>query len=126
MDVWGFEEEKPKKRRQLTHAQKIYAWENNSHTCDVCLKRVTKLSDAEFDHKRAYSKGGATNLGNVVITHRQCNRLKGNKTLSATRRVLGIKAPKKKRSKKATGKRKTRKADTDPFGFGSLGDTFRL
>ena len=86
------------KKRQLTHAQKIFAWENKSHTCNICEKRVTKFSEAEFDHARAHSKSGATNLSNVKIVHRACNRLKGKKSLSETKRLLGIKSkPQKKR-----------------------------
>ncbi len=96
-------EKKKAKKRQLTHAQKIWCWENNPHICYICGKRVNKLSDAEFDHVKAYSKGGATNLSNVKIVHRQCNRLKGTKSLSEIRKLLGIK------SKKKTGKRTTKK-----------------
>jgi 5-methylcytosine-specific restriction endonuclease McrA len=66
----------------------------------------------EFDHSRAYSKGGASNMSNVKITHRLCNRLKGKKTLSETKKILGIKTKTKKRRKKTT-KRKSR----DPFSF---------
>ncbi len=102
---------KPKKR-QLTPAQKIFAWENMSHTCNICGKRVTKFSDAEFDHTRAHSKSGATNLSNVKIVHRLCNRIKGKKTLSETKKLLGIKSKSKKRKKT-----KTSKKTTDSFGL---------
>tara|TARA_Y100000310_G_scaffold301155_1_gene337366 strand:- start:58 stop:441 length:384 start_codon:yes stop_codon:yes gene_type:complete len=108
----AFSGQKPKKR-QLTHAQKIYAWENNPHKCNICGKRVVKFSDAEFDHGRAHSKGGATNLSNVKITHRFCNRLKGNKSLSETKKLLGIKS--KTTKKKATKKKASRKKPYNPF-----------
>ena len=107
-DVWGTGTRKSKKR-QLTHAQKVYAWENKSHTCNICGKRVSKFSDAEFDHTRAHSKTGATNLSNVKIVHRQCNRLKGKKSLSETKKLLGIKSKKKKK------KTKRKKKSTNPF-----------
>jgi len=97
---------KRSKKRQLTSAQKIFAWENKSHICNICGKRVTKLSDAEFDHTRAYSKSGASNLSNVKIVHRLCNRLKGKKSLSETKRILGIKSKTKKGSKKKPMKKK--------------------
>jgi 5-methylcytosine-specific restriction endonuclease McrA len=99
---------KSNKKRQLTNAQKIYCWENNPHTCNICLKRVTKFSDAEFDHAKAHSKGGISNLTNVKIAHRQCNRLKGTKTLAETKKLLGIKAKKKKTTKKKHKKRKSK------------------
>ena len=106
------EPKKTKKKRQLTNAQKLWCWENNPHTCNICRKRVSKLSDAEFDHARSYSKGGASNLSNVKISHRQCNRLKGSKSLSETQKMLGIKKPKRK--KKTTRKRRTKKP-SNPF-----------
>jgi 5-methylcytosine-specific restriction endonuclease McrA len=95
IDVWGTQ--KKTKKRQLTHAQKIFAWENKSHMCNICGKRVTKFSDAEFDHTRPHSKSGATNLSNVKIVHRACNRLKGKKSLSTTKKLLGIKTKTKKK-----------------------------
>lgn len=109
VSIWG--DTKTKKKRQLTHAQKIYCWENNSHTCNICTKRVIKMSDAEFDHARSYSKGGATNLSNVKITHRQCNRLKGKKSLSETKKMLGIKSKTKRKVKHRSNK------STDLFAF---------
>lgn len=111
IDVWGT---KPARRRQLTNAQKIFCWENNSHTCHICGKRVSKFSDAEFDHKRAYSKGGTTGLGNVKIVHRQCNRLKGSKSLSETKKLLGIKS-KTKHKKRRKPKRSAGLLGFQPF-----------
>jgi 5-methylcytosine-specific restriction endonuclease McrA len=105
----GMNQPKTKKKRQLTNAQKLWCWENNPHTCNICRKRVSKLSDAEFDHSRAYAKGGATGLANVKISHRQCNRLKGSKSLSETQRLLGVKEP--KRVKKTTRKKRKRKSN---------------
>lgn len=103
-ELWGIKA--PRKKRQVTNAQKIWCWDNNPHICNICLKRVTKISDAEFDHTRAHSKGGATGLKNVKISHRQCNRLKGTKTLSETRELLGIKTKKRKTTKKKPRKRR--------------------
>ncbi len=105
------------KRRHLTHAEKIFCWEHKSHVCNICGKRVSKFSDAEFDHTRAFKKGGATNLSNVKIVHRQCNRLKGKKSLSETKRRLGIKSKGKKRKSK-------KKASKKPFN--PLAPSFRM
>lgn len=113
---------KKKGKRQITNAQKIWCWEKYSHTCNICGKRVMKFSDAEFDHTRAHSKGGASSLVNVKITHRQCNRLKGTKTLSETKKMLGVKT-KKTTKKKTTKKKSTRKKSTrkkDPYGLPTI------
>ncbi len=112
VDDWGISKPKRRRKRQLTYAQKIWCWEHNSHKCYICGKTVSKFSDAEFDHVRAYSKGGATNLSNVRIVHRQCNRLKGTKSLSETRKLLGIKT---KTKRKRTRKKKPRRESTNPF-----------
>ena len=111
-NLWGTP--KPERKRQLTNAQKIFCWENNSHTCHICNRRVAKQSDAEFDHKRAYSKGGTTNLGNVKIVHRQCNRLKGSKSLSETKKLLGIK------SKGKHKKRRKSRRSANLFGLPTI------
>ena len=110
IDIWSAS--KPKTKRQLTYAQKIWCWEHNSHKCYICGKRVSKLSDAEFDHVRAYSKRGATNLSNVKIVHRQCNRLKGTRSLSETKKLLGIKS---KTKRKITRKKRPKRKSTNPF-----------
>ena len=105
------------KKRQLTPAQKIWAWENRPHTCHICLKRVTKFSDAEFDHARAHVKGGATSIANVKICHRACNRIKGTKSSSETRRFLGIKTKSKRRktTKKAGRSPQKARGFSNPF-----------
>ena len=131
MPLRGFEPEirfsslgkkKTTKKRQLTAAQKIWAWENKSHTCNICGKRVAKMSEAEFDHTRAHSKRGATNLSNVKIVHRSCNRIKGKKSLSETKKLLGIKSKKKKKTKRKTSKKKP--STRDPFSLG--GNPFKF
>ncbi|MBI4439831.1 HNH endonuclease [Candidatus Woesearchaeota archaeon] len=95
-NLFGNYAPRPKKKRNVSHALKLWAWENKTHKCYVCGRRVNKQSEAEFDHTRAYSKGGATDLTNVKISHRFCNRIKGDKSISRTHRILGIKSNKKK------------------------------
>ena len=97
-----------KRRRNLTPALEKWCWDNKSHICNICGKRVTKITEAEFDHTRAYSKSGATNLSNVRIVHKACNRIKGKKSLSETKKLLGIKNKTRKR-KKTTYSRKASK-----------------
>ena len=99
----------------MTPAQKLFCWENYSHKCNICNKIVNKQSDAEFDHTKAFTNGGETNLKNVKITHRQCNRLKGNKSLSETKKILGITTQKTKKS--TVTKKKAKKEKVDAFGF---------
>lgn len=101
---FGLPEKKPIRKRQISYSLQKYYWDNLSHVCNICGKRVTKISDAEFDHTRAYSKGGASNLSNVRIVHRHCNRIKGKKSLSETKKLLGIKTKSKKRKRKSSRK----------------------
>ena len=111
--IWGPAQKK--KKRQVSQSVKNWAWDHLPHKCNICGRRVSKISEAEFDHTRAHSKGGATNLSNVKIVHRSCNRIKGKKTLSDTKKLLGIIS-----KKKAKKKRKSNRRGSDLFGFGSF------
>jgi len=99
---------KKKKRVRLTSRQKIYIWEHPrtyGRTCNICHKRITKLSDLELDHTKPYSKGGKR----LRLAHRECNRMKGSGSLRKIQKALGIKPTKKKRKKKKTTKRKRKR-----------------
>ncbi|MFH1364693.1 MAG: hypothetical protein ABIH52_03465 [Candidatus Aenigmatarchaeota archaeon] len=98
-----------KKRKTLTPAQRIYIWERPNiygRTCSICHEKITKLSDLELDHTRAYSKGGVK----LALSHKVCNRIKSNGSLREIQNKLGIKPKTKKHhKKKKITKRKTRK-----------------
>jgi len=92
-----------KKRKTLTPAQRIYIWERPNiygRTCSICHRKITKLSDLELDHTKAYSKGGTK----IALAHKDCNRLKSSGSLRQIQNKLGIKT--KSKSKKKTTKRK--------------------
>ena len=48
-------------------------------TCKLCGNRIMAIEDSEVDHKDPYSKGGPTTLNNAQLSHRYCNRHKGDK-----------------------------------------------
>lgn len=109
--------EKPK-RKTLTSAQRIYIWERPKiygRKCSICLQTITKLSDLELDHTKAHSKGGKK----LALAHKDCNRLKSNKSLNQIQKLLGIKTAKKKTVKKKITKKKTtskkKVTKRDPF-----------
>ena len=109
----GISSEK-KKRKSLTQGQRIYIWERPNiygRTCSICHSRITKLSDLEFDHTRAHSKGGTKQ----ALAHKDCNRLKGSGSLAKIQKTLGIKTNKRKKSEK---KRTTRRKKRNPNIFG--------
>jgi len=94
-----------KKRKTLTSAQRTYFWEHPklcSKTCSICHEKITKASDLELDHTRAYSKGGTK----LAFSHRACNRIKASGSLGRAQKLLGIKIKKKKTIKKKSIKRK--------------------
>jgi len=78
---------KTKKRKTLSASAKIIIWENNPHICHICRKKILKLSETEFDHVKAFSKGGTK----LKLSHKLCNRVKSDKSLKSIRHVLGIK-----------------------------------
>lgn len=91
-DIYGRAVSKPK-RKTLTLRQRVYIWERPKiygRKCHICGQAITKLSDLELDHRRAYSKGGST----LALAHRDCNRLKSNKSLGKIQKLLGLKTKK--------------------------------
>ena len=103
-----------KKRAKLTASQRLYVWEHPKlygRKCSICGQRIMKQSDMELDHKHPYSKGGTK----MNLAHKECNRMKGSKSLRNIQKKMGFKqAQRKTRSDK--GKKKTNKRRLiDPF-----------
>ena len=93
-----------KKRKTLTSPQRIYIWERPKiygRKCSICHGKISKLSDLELDHTRAHSKGGAK----LALAHKDCNRLKSSGSLGKIQKTLGIKANKRKTTKKKSRKK---------------------
>ena len=100
-------EKRKKKRKTLTASKRIYYWEHYpelSRKCNICHKRITRMSDLEMDHTRAHSKGGVT----LAFAHRDCNRFKADKSLTRTQRMLGIKTKTRTTKVKSTKRRSRR------------------
>jgi len=97
---------KPKsKKKKFTPHERAMLWDNNTKTCHICHKRIINFTECEFDHIRAYSKGGKT----VALSHRACNRMKSNKPLQKVQKHMGFKVTKKTTmKKKVKSKRKSK------------------
>jgi len=96
----GIKKGKKKKRPKLTPRERIYIWERPKkygRKCSICEERITKISDLELDHTKAYSKGGTK----MRLAHRDCNRMKGSKGLKYVQKKLAIKPHKKTKNKSA-------------------------
>ena len=92
---------KPRKRKTLTPAQRIYIWERPNvygRICSICHRRIAKLSDLELDHTRSRSKGGSK----LALAHKDCNRLKSSGSLGQIQKTLGIKQKSKRKHGKKT------------------------
>lgn len=88
-----------RKRPKLTSPQRIYIWEHPKmygRKCNICGQRITKLSDLELDHTRAFSRGG----NKMASAHKECNRMKGVEGLRHIQTKMKFKTAKVKRSKK--------------------------
>jgi 5-methylcytosine-specific restriction endonuclease McrA len=84
------EKSKTKKRVQLTAAERVYVWEHKKkygRTCNICGEEILKLSDLELEHTKPYSKGGEE----MVLAHRECNRMKGSKNLKRVQTKMKLK-----------------------------------
>ena len=110
--IYGVKQKK--KRVKLTPKERIYVWEHPKlygRTCHICGHRITKLSDLELDHKHPYSKGGKK----MNLAHRDCNRMKGSKSLKSVQKKMALKKTTKKKS--TTKKKKKRKSPSNPFAI---------
>jgi len=67
-------------KRNFTETQKQFIWHmSKDKRCAICGKIVEKYEDYEPDHIIPWSKGGLTTIENAQITHKKCNKRKGNK-----------------------------------------------
>jgi hypothetical protein len=48
-------------------------------TCAICYQHIQTPEDAEIDHIKHYWRGGATLPENARLTHRHCNRSRGDR-----------------------------------------------
>ncbi len=99
-----------KKRAKLTASQRLYVWEHPNlygRKCSICGQRIMKQSNMELDHTHPYSKGGSK----MNLAHKECNRMKGSKSLKHIQTKMGFKKTTKKTTKKKTNKRRL----IDPF-----------
>lgn len=105
-NISGIKTTKKKKRVKLTPSQRLYVWEHPKmygRKCNICGQKIVKQSDMELDHTRPYSKGGSK----MNLAHKECNRMKGSKSLKSVQTKMGFKSTKKKTPKKKPTKKKT-------------------
>jgi len=50
--------------------------------CPCCIKPIANPAQGEVDHMIPLSRGGKHDPKNFILTHKQCNKEKHNKTLS--------------------------------------------
>ncbi|KUO63252.1 MAG: hypothetical protein APF84_01800 [Gracilibacter sp. BRH_c7a] len=67
-----------KQNRTFSYAIKKTLFQSDT-TCKICGQQILMIDDAEVDHIVPYSKGGDTTIVNAQISHRYCNRSKGNR-----------------------------------------------
>lgn len=76
------------KKRKLSNPQEKLSWDTNEHVCNLCGLEIPRISDCEFDHTEPFSAEGKTDLQNVKLSHRACNRYKSTKDLEEVRQHL--------------------------------------
>jgi len=97
-----------KKRVKLTPGQRLKVWENPKlygRKCSICGGKIIKQSDMELDHTHPYSKGG----GKMNLAHKDCNRIKGSKSLKHIQKKWLLKQQRKKQLRKNQLKKEPQK-----------------
>ena len=74
----GKDNEKVLNIRAFTESQKRTAFEKQKGICPICGKKFD-ITDMEADHITPWSLGGKTNLDNLQMICKSCNRTKSNK-----------------------------------------------
>ncbi|WP_191561607.1 DUF262 domain-containing protein [Metabacillus idriensis] len=70
----------PQKRNiQLNKEEKEYLIQKQDNTCPICNSMIFIYDDHEVDHITPLSLGGREGITNLQITHKTCNRSKGNR-----------------------------------------------
>jgi len=64
--------------RTFSHDLKVQLYKDNP-TCQICGQRIHDIDDTEVDHIVHYWRGGKTIPENARLTHRYCNRARGNR-----------------------------------------------
>lgn len=64
--------------REFRENDKISAYEKQHHICPSCLKKW-KIEEMEGDHIIPWSKGGKTEISNLQMLCKRCNKSKSNK-----------------------------------------------
>lgn len=62
------------KKRAPNEAERLYIWNTKTHKCAKCRKTVKQYSDYDCDHKTKWTDGGKTELSNLRVLHKKCNR----------------------------------------------------
>ncbi len=94
--------------RHIADAVKREVWERDGGKCCQCAS----LEDIEYDHKVPVSKGGNSNVENIQLLCRPCNR---SKRVKLATQALGSRSLENKREKKEEDKKeKNKMSDRNP------------
>ncbi len=67
---------RPKKSRLSGHILRGYLRDRDGDDCWLCHEPMG--DDCTIEHKRAKAMGGTSNLANLALAHRECNRVVGH------------------------------------------------
>jgi hypothetical protein len=78
---------KSRTRNTVSESQRQRILKRDKNRCRYCGKRLTK-SNRVIDHVVPWSRGGRNEDSNLVLACRDCNYIKGDKTLEEANMVL--------------------------------------
>ncbi len=77
---------KKKKSAKIKRKEKLF--KAGPVTCALCAKEILHINEANWDHIIPRSLGGTGAAANLQITHRTCNRQRGNTPLLLSEQQL--------------------------------------
>lgn len=80
------ETDRAKKKRRTKARSRNRMWEE-SKICFYCGYEIAAIEDASIEHKVPLSRGGSNRRDNLALSHKACNRTRGN-SLSVKRKEL--------------------------------------
>ena len=104
-----------RERARITKRIRLRIYIRDRRTCQLCQDRIWRLP-WEIDHKVPLSRWGTSDMDNLQLTHKYCNRRKGAAMINAgsMKRLIPLEEAPKEAEALRGRKRRVRRTGTKP------------